>query len=158
MSDLQAVADRVEIEALRAECTDAALMGDWDRFASLFTEDGAWRIPDVGVEFTNRAEIRAGIERLQGFWEFFLQATHPGTVQLDGDTASGRAYLTEFGRMRDGNSQWHFALYHDRYRRTSDGWKFTERAYEIRYLDTSPLAGSPPGEATFSSPSRSSRG
>lgn len=157
MSDLQAVADRVEIEALRAECTDAALMRDWDRFASLFTEDGAWRIPDVGVEFTSRDEIRAGIERLQGFWEFFLQATHPGTIQLDGNTASGRAYLTEFGRMRDGNSQWHFALYHDRYRRTPDGWKFTERAYEIRYLDTSPLAGSPPGEAIFTTPSRSSQ-
>ena len=29
-----------------------------------------------------------------------------------------------------------------RYKRTPDGWKFTERVYEIRYLDTTPLAGS----------------
>jgi hypothetical protein len=41
MSDLQAVADRFEIEALRGEFTDASLMRDWDRFASLFTDDGA---------------------------------------------------------------------------------------------------------------------
>jgi len=39
------------------------------------------------------------------------------------------------------------AIYHDRYQRTGDGWKFTERVYEIRYLDTTPLAGSAPHAA-----------
>jgi hypothetical protein len=39
------------------------------------------------------------------------------------------------------------AIYHDRYRRTQDGWKFTERVYEVRYHDTSPLAGSPAGDS-----------
>jgi hypothetical protein len=33
---------------------------------------------------------------------------------------------------------------HDRYERTPDGWKFTERVYEIRYLDKTPLAGMAP--------------
>lgn len=141
MSDLQAVADRVEIEALRAESVDAVMMRDWDRFASLFTPDGAWRIPDVNVEFDSRQEIRAGIERLQEHWDFFVQTTHPGWLEIDGDTATGRDYIVEFGRRRDGSSQLHYSMYHDCYRRTSDGWKFTERVYEIRYLDTSPLAG-----------------
>jgi hypothetical protein len=27
---------------------------------------------------------------------------------------------------------------------TADGWKFAERVYEVRYLDTTPLAGSAP--------------
>ena len=36
------------------------------------------------------------------------------------------------------------ALYHDRFARTADGWRFAERVYEVRYLDTSPLAGSAP--------------
>ncbi len=36
---------------------------------------------------------------------------------------------------------------HDRYQRTPDGWKFTERVYEVRYLDTTPLAGSAPQAA-----------
>ena len=66
MSNLQAIADRVEIEALQGEFTDAAMMRDYDRFASLFTPDG---------------------------------------------------------------------------------WKFTERVYEVRYLDTTPLAGSAPHAA-----------
>ena len=37
MTDFQAIADRVEIEALRGEFTDAAMMRDRARLASLFT-------------------------------------------------------------------------------------------------------------------------
>ncbi|HXL88303.1 MAG TPA: hypothetical protein VN969_04855 [Streptosporangiaceae bacterium] len=47
MTDFQAIADRVEIEALRGEFTDAAMMRDRARMASLFTEDGALRMPNV---------------------------------------------------------------------------------------------------------------
>jgi ketosteroid isomerase-like protein len=145
MSDLQAIADRVEIEALHGEFTDAGMMRDYDRFASLFTQDAVWRIPVVNAEFVGREAIRAGIERLaEGLWDYLVQATHPGIVQLEGDTASGRAYVLSFGHMRDGSSQLNYSVYHDRYRRTPEGWKFSERADEIKYLDTTPLAGSPP--------------
>jgi hypothetical protein len=111
MSDLQAIADRFEIEALRGEYTDAVMMRDYDRVASLLTQDGAWRIPYINAEFVSREEIRAGIERLQG------------------------------------SSQLNYSVYHDRYQRTPDGWKFAERVYEVRYLDTTPLAGSAPHAA-----------
>jgi hypothetical protein len=39
--DVQAIADRVEIEALRDEFTDAGMMRDYDRAASLFTRSPA---------------------------------------------------------------------------------------------------------------------
>jgi len=144
MSDFQAIADRVEIEALRGEFTDAAMMRDRARMASLFTPDGALRMPNIPAELVGREEIRAGGERLQAQWDFFVQTTHPGTIQLDGDTATGRAYIQELARARDGRQGVNYAIYHDRYQRTPDGWKFTERVYEVRYLDTSPLAGSAP--------------
>ncbi len=147
MSDLQAIADRFEIETLRGEFIDAVMMRDYDRLASLFTEDGVVRIPYINAEAVSREEIRAGVERLQGLWDYFVQTTHPGTIQLEGDTAVGRAYISEFGHMRDGNSQLNYAVYHDRYQRTEDGWKFAERVYEVRYLDTTPLAGSAPHAA-----------
>ncbi|MFE0172197.1 nuclear transport factor 2 family protein [Streptomyces sp. NPDC059002] len=92
----------------------------------------------------DRVEIRAAVERMQGLWEFFVQTVHPGVVRLDGDTATGRAYVAEFGRMRDGSSHQNHAVYHDRYQRTPDGWKFTGRVYEVTYLDNTPLAGSTP--------------
>jgi hypothetical protein len=47
-------------------------------------------------------EIRAGRERLQAQWDFFVQNTHPGTIQLDGDTAAGRAYIQELAPRRGG--------------------------------------------------------
>lgn len=146
--DLQALVDRVEIEGLRAELTDSVMVHDYERFASLFTEDGAWRIPYVGLEFIGRAQIRAAVERAQDvIWNYFIQTTHPGVIKLDGDRASGRAYVHEFGHLRSGRSQLHYALYHDRYLRTLEGWRFAERTYEIRYVDNSELAGAPPGPA-----------
>jgi hypothetical protein len=126
MSNLQAVADRFEIETLRGEFTDAGVMRDYNRFASLFTQDGVWRIPDSNAEFVRREEIRAGMERLQGFWDYFVQNAHPGTIRLEGDTVVGRAYIPEFGRLRDGSSHLNYCLYHERYHRAPDGRKSKE--------------------------------
>jgi uncharacterized protein (TIGR02246 family) len=147
MSDLQAIADRVEIEALCGEFTDAVMMNDHDRFASLFTPDGTVRIPLGNIEAVGRDQIRSLGQRRQALTEFFVQTSHPGTIQLDGDTATGRACLTELVRGRDGSSHLNYFVYHDRYQRTSNGWKFTERVAEFRYLDTTPLAGSAPHAA-----------
>ena len=152
MSDVQSIVDRFEIEALRGEFTDAGMMRDPDRFAALFTPDGVWRMPHIDVALVGPDEIRAWIGRAWPFWEYFVQTVHPGTIRLDGDTASGRSYVEEFGRFRDGRSHRNYAIYHDRYRRTPDGWRFTERAYEIRYADSTPLAGSPdPAPISFRS-------
>ncbi len=143
MTELQAIADRIEIEALRAESTDASMMRDNERVASLFTEDAVYRIPDARIEHTGRAEILAGTVKLAAEWAYFVQNTHPGPIRLDGDTATGRAYVFELGRLNDGRSIVNYALFHDRYRRTPDGWRFSERSYEVRYFDTSPLPGTP---------------
>jgi hypothetical protein len=147
MRDLEVIADRVEVEALRGEFTDAAMMRDYGRLATLFTADGVLRIPDASIELAGREEIRAWGERVPMVVELFVQTTHPGTIRLDGDAASGRAYMCELIRLRDGSSHLNYAIYHDRYRRTPDGWRFTERVYEIRYLDTTALAGSAPPAA-----------
>jgi len=145
MNDFQEIADRVEIEALRGEFTDAAMMRDRARLAALFTPDGVLRMPNVPVELIGREEIRTGGERLQSQWDFFVQNSHPGMIRIDGDTATGRTYMQEIARLLDGRSGLNFAVYHDTYRRTPEGWKFAERVYEVRYVDTTPLGGSVPG-------------
>jgi SnoaL-like domain len=75
-----------------------------------------------------REEIRAWGERVPALVDFLVQ-------------------------LRDGRSELNYAIYHDRYQRTSDGWKFTERVYEVRYLDHSPLAGSAPAHREPANPS-----
>jgi hypothetical protein len=76
MSDFQAIADRVEIEALRGEATDAAMMRDYGRAASLFTPDAVVRMPNVPVELNGLAEIRAWGERVPVLLDYFVQTTH----------------------------------------------------------------------------------
>jgi hypothetical protein len=66
----------------------------------------------------------------------------PGTIQLERGTASGRAYMSELGRFRHGISQLNYAVYRDGHYCTQDGWKFAERVHKVKYLDTTPLAGS----------------
>ena len=105
--------------------------------------------PPADVEFSGRRDIRAGVERLQGLWRYFVQNVHPGAIRLAGDTATGRAYVEEFGLMHDGTSHRNYSIYHDRFRRTGDGWRFTERVYEVRYVDTTPLPGSSAFPAVF---------
>ncbi|WP_037840830.1 nuclear transport factor 2 family protein [Streptomyces sp. NRRL F-5126] len=156
MTDFHTIADRVAIDALRAEFTDAAMMNDHERLADLFTPDGVVRIPDAGIEAVGREGLVALGRQREGRMDLFVQTTHPGTVRFGEsgeDTASGRAYISELIRTRDGQSHRNHGIYHDTYRRTADGWKFTERVYEIRYLDTTPLGGSSPaGRAQEGSP------
>ena len=65
MSDFQAIADRVEIEALRGELTDVAMMRDYDRGASLFTPDAVVRMPHYNV--SGRGGRTGGHRRRRGY-------------------------------------------------------------------------------------------
>jgi hypothetical protein len=64
--------------------------------------------------------MRAGGEQLQALLDYMVQTTHPGTIVLDGDTASGRAYMAELTRRpcphpdggHDGGRDPHRALHH----------------------------------------------
>lgn len=145
MGDMQQTVDLVEIQALRAEFSDAVMMRDRSRLASLFTDDGVLRMPDIPVESVGPDEIRADGERLQQAWQFFVQTIHDGPIRLDGDVASGRVYVHEIARTKDGREGLNHGIYHDRYRRTAEGWRFSEREYEVRYLDETALGGSAPG-------------
>lgn len=73
MSDFQAIADRVEIEALRGEFTDAVMMRDYDRIALLFTPDGVWRMPNIPVELEGQEPIRAWGRRCRMLWTFLCR-------------------------------------------------------------------------------------
>jgi hypothetical protein len=70
-------------------------------------------MPKIPAELTGREEIRAWGDRVPVFVDYLVQSTHPGTIQLQGDAASGRAYLCELIHLRDGNSELNYAIYHD---------------------------------------------
>ena len=49
------------------------------------------------------------------------------TYDVDGDTATGRCELQELNVVADGSRAMLAGHYHDEYRRTPDGWRFTSR-------------------------------
>ena len=74
-------------------------------------------------------------------WAEAFEAPEPGTPHNEARVQILDALVTI---LRDGGSHLNYSVYHDRYQRTPDGWKFSERVDEVRYLDTTPLTGSPP--------------
>lgn len=133
--------DREALRALRGAFADAANLRHFDRFAALFADGATWDIPDMKARFDGRPAIRAGIERMLGLWEFFVQTTHEGIIEGDGDRAWGRAYVSEIGRFHAGGSQLNYAVYDDRFVRTAEGWRFASRTYRFLYVDETALAG-----------------
>jgi hypothetical protein len=61
-------------------------------------------MPYVNAEAAGPDEIRAWASGRRLSWTASCKP-HPGTTRLDGDTASGRACIQEFIRLRDGRSE-----------------------------------------------------
>ena len=142
MTRLDDLLDDRALRDLVARFSDAVVHADADAFGALWTDDGRWTIdPPIDADLSGRAAIVDGFSGLMEGWEFLVQAPQYGIITLDGDAATGRWLTHEVGRQPGGRSQRNTALYHDRYARTPDGWRFAERAYRFLLLDDSPVPG-----------------
>lgn len=119
---------------------------NWDEFATTLAEDIA---ADYGASlgktqhFTDRSSLvdymRSSL-RPNVISEH--RVTHP-EITLDGaDTASGIWYLQDRIIVAEHDFMlFGAAFYHDRYRRTGDGWKISATGYTRTYEVTMSLAG-----------------
>ena len=116
---------------------------NWDEFADTLTED---IVGDYGSSmgsehhFTNRDELVAFMRESLGpnvISEH--RVTHPEIV-VDGDEAAVTWYLQDRVIVADFNFMLiGAAFYHDRYRRTVDGWKISATSYQRTYEATMKL-------------------
>jgi hypothetical protein len=69
---------------------------------------------------------------------YFMQMTHTGVIDIDGDRAKARFAIREHGR---GEATFYdnLAVYDDELVRQSDGWRFRRRSYSYRFLDQEPF-------------------
>lgn len=142
MADLETIEEikRVKYRYLRALDTK-----HWDDFADTLTEDivGAYG-SSLGKEhrFTNRTDL---VEFMRTSMPSNVltehRVTHP-EITVNGDEAEATWYLQdrvivpEFSFMLFGA-----AFYHDRYRRTPDGWKICSTGYDRTYEVTQSVEG-----------------
>lgn len=102
-----------------------------------------WTIgPPIDQQFDGRKTItQAFIGLLQTRWEFFIQMPAARVYTIDGDHASGRCYVNEIARAKDGTANFNLAVYEDQVMRRPDGWQFARRDDKVLYLDETGLSG-----------------
>lgn len=119
-----------EISAAYARAIDAP---DLERLVALFTADGVWCRPEIGVHWEGTDSLRAGLKRqiatAQGG---DAQLVHPSVhmitnpdITIEGDQARGEWYMLGMrlsGQLPDPISPT-CGTYSMRYRRTEAGWR-----------------------------------
>lgn len=145
---LRLVEDHLEIAQLRARYCHLLDGRQWDEFVQLFTPDGVFdgleavEGHDAIYEFFSQRVPRLA----EDFWHFCTN----GTVEVDGDQATGRISM-EYLSSTNGVSFVSAGHYDDVMRRVDGRWLFVSRKITFYFL--SPLsegwAGHPfPGRAS----------
>ena len=69
-----------------------------------------------------------------GSFEFALQLVYQGTIDIAGNQASGRWYLTETLRSKESDhDRFTIGLYLDDYVKENGAWTFAKRSYRVLY-------------------------
>jgi len=131
------VVDHVAITRLQSTYADAVTRRAWDEVEELFADDAVVRIDTVTRE---PFELRGGAEVARfvdeavarfAFFEFVILNSHVELPsEAEPDAARARIFMCEL-RRDEGSLDWSaaFGVYHDRYRRSADGWRFARRDY-----------------------------
>ena len=131
------VADELEIRHLVAAYADAVNRRDAALWASTWAEDGVWALP--GNEVSGRDAVVGMWTAAMGSFEFVAQLVYQGTLEISGDEATGRWYLTEHLRgVGDESGRFTVGTYKDEYRKVHGRWCFSKRVYQVLYADTGP--------------------
>jgi ketosteroid isomerase-like protein len=123
-SQLQDIADKLEIRELVARYCRAVDDADGPAFADSFTDDGVFETP-AGIVTGRDALLAHGEKMVFGN----VHITTDAIIELDGDRASHTCTLI-LGRRREdkaANEILSTGRYFDELVRTHDGWRFTSR-------------------------------
>ena len=135
---LEEISDRLEIQDLLVAYSHAIDSRDWDALDEVFTPDALIDYSAMGGSrgdlTTTKEFLRTAMERFSSFQH--LVAT--SKVTLHGDRAEGRTICHNPMVMDDGKGGTRVLVcglwYRDRFVRTSDGWRISERVEEKSYM------------------------
>ena len=132
--------DRQQIIDLVHRYSDAVTRKDRQQWSATWAPDSRW---DLGKGHTT-----TGRDEIVDFWQssvdqldIVVQLVHNGTVDVDGDTARGRWYVSEHLRRANGALGMLLAWYDDTYKRVDGEWRFTSRTLARLYHGAPDLSG-----------------
>lgn len=144
MDDLARLLIERHCERLIADYARCVDFGEAARIADLFTVDGVWEAGDVRMD--GRDAIRAGFSRREGVTRRVSRhvCTNVAVDVVSDDEARGLCYLINYRHDRwDGEDPGapspaghpkFVGEYHDRFRRTPEGWRFFHRRCTLGFM------------------------
>ncbi|HVM64763.1 MAG TPA: nuclear transport factor 2 family protein [Acidimicrobiales bacterium] len=133
---LQEISDRLELQDLAVQYSTSVDRKDWALYESLFTPDAIIDYTQVGGIRGHPREVAEWLSTTMPMFASYQHLVANHELKIDGDEAWGRAMLfNPMGCPTPDGVQVAFVglWYNDRYRRTPDGWKFTERVEEASW-------------------------
>jgi hypothetical protein len=113
---------------------DAVCRRDQAAWGATWAEDGVWQLPGAPRMEGRDAIVGLWANAMSGF-PFVVQLVNYGVLEIEGDSAQGRWYLTENLQFEDGNGMYNVGCYQDRYIKRDGLWLFAERHYAVLYND-----------------------
>lgn len=123
------IEDRIAIRELHDTYADAGFRGDKEQWLGCFADDCVWVTPFGEMN---------GKEQLEATWNQIFASlsalgffTVMGSLEIDGDRATDRAYIREIFFAQDGSMRKLVGRYDDQLVRVNGAWKFARRNYQV---------------------------
>ena len=120
------------IRQLHSRCIDAVWRHDADAFADCYAEDGEWKI--AGMRIRGRAEIRSRFLEFMSHVERVLMRFGAPILEIGEGTATGRTYVNEHNKFKDGRTAMTIGVYYERFVDQGDRWRFAFRHWDLYYI------------------------
>lgn len=132
--------DEVAIQQTISRYNEAASTRDWEGAVATYIPDGVWESAGSGHRFQGPAAIRDALIGFTSALEYVVQVNAPAVISVDGDSAAARSAVRESGKLagRDEGIE-AFGIYIDRLVRTTEGWRFAQRTFELKWLHRVPI-------------------
>jgi ketosteroid isomerase-like protein len=120
------------IRQLHARCADAVWRKDSAGFADCFAQDAEWKI--AGMRMRGREAIKAQLEAFLEPLERVIMFFGVPILEVGKGTASGRTYVTERNKAKDGRTASTIGIYYERFVDQGDRWRFSWRHWMLHYI------------------------
>ena len=142
MLSLQEISDRLEIQQLPIEYSSAIDQKDFDRLDNVFTADAYIDYRPLGGVDGRFPEVKAWLKKVLPAFPRYQHMVGNMELKLSGDQASSRTicFNPMEVKMPDGRTQVMFIglWYVDKFARTPQGWRMSERIEEACYAHNVP--------------------
>jgi uncharacterized protein (TIGR02246 family) len=125
------VEDRLAIRERIETYSHAVFIHDADLWISNWAEDGVWQLPSIGIDISGRTNIRAAWEQAMGGFALAGFFAVPGSIEVDGDTATARSYTQEILVLKEGGLRKVVGAYDDTLVKRDRKWLFLRRSYNV---------------------------